>query len=467
MPDTDPRATVEVGARTRLHSDPGGPTPARSGRAWLAFLVPPAGVALVQGLMHLLYHLPFPCDGRPGCNSELALLKTELTAAAPRVRDGVLNAYDVAARFGWQSSLVVLVVVAGLAAAAGAWFIHGSLHDSGFGRRPRLRMLGIAAALALGAGVLFRNDAYMIRSDLLLPLVGRVFGDPSPEARLVEAAARVFRVSTTVAVVFLTFAAGAALLGRTGAEAGSPAPAEHLARQSRRLTLTLYAGAALLVAAIVQQTAFFGWANALTGATVAGVEQARMEAAARVDSAQATLDRSRAGRLAAAAALSEARAAQAAAKGAAARGAAAATARALSERLGAATRTFRADSAVLDAVKFQAGRDTAVARLAAARAEAVSRRVSMVTDAAVSRGGGLVYSLLLAVMYLPAALVLRERARVLAEQVPGGEAERKKWREDNGLAFSLPIQWSRVVAVLAPMLASVPAADAVLKLFGS
>jgi hypothetical protein len=466
MPDTDTRAAVEVGAQTRIHSGAEAPAPAGSGRAWLACLVPPAGVALVQGLIHLLYHLPFPCDGAEGCKSELLPLGKELAAAAPGVRDGVVNAYDVAARFGWQSTLVLLVALAGVAAVGGTCLLYGSLRDSGARGKWRWIALAAPAAAAGGAAWWAWNDAYMIGSDLLLPLMRKVFGGDTHVAGMVEGAQRYFRVSTVVAVALLALAAGAALLGH-GAGPGAPSPAEHLARQSRRLTLTLYAGAALLVAAIVHQTAFFGWAGALTGATVAGVDRARMEAAAQVDSAQATLDRSRARLLGATAELGRARAALAEARGPAAKRAAGKVVGARTADVAGHAAAFRADSAALDAVRFQAGRDTAVARLAAARAEAVSRRVSMVTDAAVSRGGGLVYSLLLAVMYLPGALVLRERARALSGQVAGGEAERKKWREDNGLAFSIPIQWSRVVAVLAPMLASFPAADAILKLFGS
>lgn len=475
MPDTDIPSSVDLGRQPKIRSDDGPSTPVYRQTPRSAWLVPPLAVGAVAVLNQFLYDMSFPCNaGRTGreCASELHHLGKELVSVAPRPGSGLLTAHDVAARFAWQSSLVLFVVLAGLATVGGACFIQASLRDSGVGRGRRHFPIAVTAALALLAvvafGVAYRwPDAYMVRTDVLLPFIQQVFGDTSPEKGLVESAQLIFRASAFTASSFLVLAAGAALvLPAKDHQASDPSwmdAKEHLARQWRRLVHSLYIGAALLVVAIVHQTAFFGWAKALAESVVAAEAEIRIEAAARVDSAQAGADRSWALLQLYEDEHSRAQARRRAAKGPTEQRVAAEQVRAAAGAVAARKAELRGDTLYRNSVRFQAGRDTHAAKLASDRARAVSARVAVLTDAAISRAGGLVYSLLLGVMYLPAALVLLERARALSEQVRDTETERRQWRTDHGLAFSLSTQWSKALAVLSPWLASFPAAQFLLK----
>jgi hypothetical protein len=68
------------------------------------------------------------------------------------------------------------------------------------------------------------------------------------------------------------------------------------------------------------------------------------------------------------------------------------------------------------------------------------------------------FSLFLAAAYIPAALILRQRAATLAIIAVGttAQADRSKWLQDNGLSISISTQVSSVVALLAPILAGTP-----------
>lgn len=71
---------------------------------------------------------------------------------------------------------------------------------------------------------------------------------------------------------------------------------------------------------------------------------------------------------------------------------------------------------------------------------------------------GALWSLFLAAIYLTAALILRVRFTEEAEKVlPGaGEKERKQWLAEHGLDLSPVQQLKRVIAVLGPVLSSLP-----------
>lgn len=73
---------------------------------------------------------------------------------------------------------------------------------------------------------------------------------------------------------------------------------------------------------------------------------------------------------------------------------------------------------------------------------------------------GTLWTLFLAAVYLPAATILRERfVREAREALPeAGDAEHKKWLADHGLDLSPAQQLKRVVAVLGPLLTSLPLA---------
>ncbi|HEX7809684.1 MAG TPA: hypothetical protein VF608_13190 [Thermoanaerobaculia bacterium] len=65
---------------------------------------------------------------------------------------------------------------------------------------------------------------------------------------------------------------------------------------------------------------------------------------------------------------------------------------------------------------------------------------------------GVYYATLLATIYLPAYLILRQRANVLVG-TRGTEAERAKWLEERGLTLSVTDILTRLAAILAPILA--------------
>lgn len=70
---------------------------------------------------------------------------------------------------------------------------------------------------------------------------------------------------------------------------------------------------------------------------------------------------------------------------------------------------------------------------------------------------GTTFTLMLAAAYLPAALFMQAQAFALAEQFPGGGTPAKKyeWIEDQGLSLSLTAQFSRVAAIVGPLIAGV------------
>jgi hypothetical protein len=66
---------------------------------------------------------------------------------------------------------------------------------------------------------------------------------------------------------------------------------------------------------------------------------------------------------------------------------------------------------------------------------------------------GTYYTLLMAAMYLPAALILRARARELVNENVEVEAERDSWLSNHGLTLSYVESLPRIIAILAPLMA--------------
>lgn len=77
---------------------------------------------------------------------------------------------------------------------------------------------------------------------------------------------------------------------------------------------------------------------------------------------------------------------------------------------------------------------------------------------------GTYYTLLMSGIYLPAALVLRARARELAELQP--QEEQQTWLTKRGLTLSYAESLPRLVAILAPLMAG-PFVDIIKRLVGS
>lgn len=94
--------------------------------------------------------------------------------------------------------------------------------------------------------------------------------------------------------------------------------------------------------------------------------------------------------------------------------------------------------------------------LPAATPPAVSESATLITG--IVNTLGIYYTILLAAVYAPAALVLRRRANALASQQPPEKQD--EWLKARGLALSFTEYLPRVVAILAPLLAG-PVADLV------
>lgn len=453
-PDPPPTATERLCAVPEPY-DPGW-------RSRVGF-IPPVAVFLAWALSHQIYDRTVPCLGmsRERCVSTLEALHLEITGLG--VDSAIVEAYDVAARFTWQSTLVLFLVVAALASVAAAYLVWQSLRSCSI--YPPVWSIAAFAVMALGVFVyiLFRPDTFLILDDLLVPLVQRVLVAGADVQNLIERTQRLFRAAAFTSSALVVIAAGAALLPPKPAR--STRVKDHLVDQWRRLTHALYAGAALLVSALVFQVAFFGWARTLTEATAAEMEKQRIVAMANLNRLQSYQDRVGAPFVTMRARMSAAEARLKAASTGLDSAAAREEIRTLRARYRAAGDAFLADSLLHSAQVLQVARDTARARVNASRAAAVATRVALITDAAIAKAGGLVYSTLLLVMYLPAALILLERARGLSLLVADTEKERQAWRVDNGIAFSFTTQWVKALAVLSPALASIPAAQFLLKLF--
>jgi hypothetical protein len=446
--------------------------PGEAGRLarWVP-VVPPLAVLAAWLLSHLVYNLTIPCVGFTrdrACVGSLAVLRREIDGLS-LAQGPILAAYDVSARFAWQSALVLFLAVAGLVSAIALYLAYGAMRESGTeDRAARGYVAAIGGAAGVVAlGVFFASGDYLPLTDILTPLVTAAFKPQDHPLRIIETTQAIFRAAAFTASGIVVVAAGMALLHyRKGIRLERR---DHLANQWRRLNNALFAGAALLVSAVLFQAAFFGWGRNLTEAVAKGLDQGNQATIARFNSARAALHSlqlpdTTAGRL------------QAAARDRLSTATTATDSAAIRSEILALQMAFdtAARKARSDSLTRAFERDTALARVSAVRVAAAAAQVEKVTTMAVTQAGGLVNSVLLLMMYLPAALILLERARELsfaeaegADGKPVTEAQREQWRKDNGIAFSFASQWTKGLAVLAPTLASVPIAEAILKVFQS
>jgi hypothetical protein len=438
-------------------------------RAWTdqAFLIPLVAVPAAWLASYVLYRWIIVCGGgglfRCTGGSGLRALREPLAALPLEADAAVRIAHDVAARFAWQPTLVAFVVVA-LSVVASCWYlIHRSFQDSVPWYHDDRRLAILTNVLfAIGAvlvGLLSwsRFPIWIVHTEVLAPTLQAALGPNDPAVRTAEQIQHLLQVLASVAAVFVIGAASAALLTPiwTPAQREHMRPeiiadyTDHLADQWRRLSLTLYAGAALLVAAVVHQSTMYGWGNAFANA-MAETRTLRVTGGkASLDSLNVELK------------IAQARVvldtAQRAVSDLPAR-----KARSDSLRREVAVLAFGVDSTRQALVRDSIGGGT---REVATRATMV--RIGELMTRAITRGGGLVYTILLAVTYLPAALVLVERAWELSfvaapageepaagQTAKGGAKRREDWRIAEGVGFSLGDQWTRIIAVLSPVLAS-------------
>jgi hypothetical protein len=433
-------------------------------KAWTdrAFWIPLIAVPAAWLASYVLYRWIIVCGGTglfqcTGRNS-LRALRDPLAEMPLQADAAVRVAHDVAARFAWQPTLVAFVVVA-LSVTASCWYlIHRAFQDSVPWYHDDRRLAILTNALfALGAVLVGLASwvwfpIWIVHTEVLAPTLQAALGANDPAVRTAEQIQHLLQVLASVAAVFVICAASAALLTPIWTPGQRQIRPEiiadyttHLADQWRRLSLTLYAGAALLVAAVIHQSTMYGWGNAFATAVAEtrGLHEARGKAS--LDSLRVELS------------IAHARAKLDSVRRAAARTPAATTADTAVARL-----VFRIDSTRQELVRDSIGGGT---REVAMRGTMV--RIGELMTRAITRGGGLVYSILLAVTYLPAALVLMERAWELSfvatlnegqpaagQPAKGGAKRREEWRVEEGVGFTLSDHWTRIFAVLSPVLAS-------------
>lgn len=427
----------------------------------LLTLIPLVAVGAVWWISDHLYGLTILCTGRTPagrCVSSLA----PVGAVISRLRlenNATLAAYDVAGRFAWQSTLVLFLAVAMLVTIIGSYLAYRALKESGVGGAEAFLVLLVPLAMTVFAQAALSPHNNLLLVDILDPLVRKAFSPETYPADLITTTQSLFKGAAFMSSSIVVIAAGSALLTRTAA-----APLdqkEHLVNQWRRLKHALFAGAALLVSAVLFQAAFFGWAHSLTQAVTADVEQNQLGVLSRVAKARADLEPHRAEYASVRSGLeAELKRLGADTVSAAARQ----RLFPLRNALDAAAARYRPDSVRVDSLLRALPADTAGFRIAAAPVTSAAARIDQLTTAGITQAGGLVYSVLLLVMYLPSALILMERARAMSLAQGTTETERDEWRRRHGLAITLWSQWTKVLAVLAPALSSIPAAKLILDL---
>lgn len=441
--------------------------------ALLLTLIPPVAVGVVWWIGRYMYDLAIPCTVRGsfgGCTRTLAAFANDISGLN-FPRGAALAAYDVAGRFAWQSTLVLFLAVAVLVSVIGAYLTYRALKESGIRGAEGVLLVIVPLGVAVFAQAALTPHDNVLLNDVLLPVVGAASEQEPYLTRLIGWTQAVFRGAAFVASSIVVLAASVSLL--RNAAGGPVGDKEHLVNQWRRLKHALFAGAALLVSAILFQTAFYGWAHSLAQAVTAEVEQDQRAVLARAAAERAALEPLRIDHAAAQTGLNdEIRRHDA---GMADTTSAAGRQRLVTLRTAAtaAAALYRPDSARVDSLLGAAHADTARIRIRAAPFAAVAARVDQLTTAGVAQAGGMVNSILLLVMYLPGALILLERARDLSithAVGPDGkpattEKQREQWRADNGIGFSFWSQWPKALAVLAPALSSIPAAKLILDLF--
>lgn len=436
----------------------------------LLTLIPPVAVGAVWWMSHEWYHTAVPCTSRPGgwgCGSSLRAL-TEAIGGLKLPGGPILAAYDVAGRLAWQSTLVVFLAVASLVGVICAYLAYRAMQESGVRGATGLMAVLVVLALTVSTQAALNPRDNLLLTDMLVPLIDAAFAQEPFLKKLIGETQSLFKGAAFMASSIVVMAAGTALLKNAGGS--GIGEKEHLVNQWRRLKHALFAGAALLVSAVLFQAAFFGWAHSLTEAVTAEIEQEQLVALSRVALARAAMEPQEveyaAARSGLAAELNR-------------RAADTLSAAALQQLLplrrvlDATAARYRPDSVRVDSLMRALPADTAGIRIAAVPVAAAAARIDQLTTAGITQAGGLVYSVLLLVMYLPAALILLERARDLSlvhatgstGQPARTEKEREQWRADNQIGFTFWSEWTKALAVLAPALSSIPAAKLILDLF--
>jgi hypothetical protein len=420
-------------------------------RSWTpaACLIPWVGVPVVFAASYGLDHWIIRCLGRPAATCDdrpLRILTTALEALNLRagVNESIRLTYDLAARFTWHPTFVAFLVVAIGTILACAYLIDGSLDQSlpNYQAKGRPWSIGGLAAGAVVVGLVgyYRFAPWILHTGILMPILESA--TDASGVRVAKEVQQVFQSLAFIGSAMVVAAAGAALL--TPIRAHGEADEEqfrirHLTDQWRRLSFTLFAGAALLVTAVVYQTSLYAWADSFAKAVVATRDAQTHAAAAKLGQAQAEL------------AFAQARLVRDTAKPGG-KETPAWKARLDSSQVLVSQAEFR-----LATVTREVAMDSTATGMRVRELGATMTRVSELTTTAITRGSGLVYTILLAMTYLPAALVLMERARELSYAQPdagANDAERATWRTNQGIAFSLGTQWSKAIAVLSPLIAS-------------
>ncbi|HEU4561841.1 MAG TPA: hypothetical protein VFS20_28710 [Longimicrobium sp.] len=369
-----------------------------------------------------------------------------LSAVTARIRSLDLQAdtalrqsNEMVARFAWHPTAVALIVVALGTIAACGYLIHHSLCDAlgeKVARRWK-RWIAILAA-AVFVGLLLVNPRWILRTEVLAPLLEQALGRDSHASHVAEVIMNLAQALTFVAACCVVLAAAAALL-KPRIDPGEDFVSENtrkLPDQWRRLTFTVYAGAALLVTAVVHHTSLAGWGAAYASAMA---ETRRDSIRVRVDSlasVKAALD------LATATFNLDSLTDSADAVG-----------RNRKNELGPERKAAQASH---DSLTHAIILDTMAIAARIERADTAMKHVNELTTAAIRNGGGLLYTLLLMLTYLPAALILMERAKELSEAAnpDTDNATRATWRNDQRIEFSFSTQWGKLLAMFSPLIAS-------------
>ena len=378
--------------------------------SWAA-LVPPLAVGITWWIGQVIY------DRAVASGGPLSALKTRIEALGLQSDAAVRQANEMAARFAWHPTVVALFAVA-LGTIAACWYlIHHSLRDAARAEVPAALWNGVIA-IAAGEGTMRVwdwNPEWLLRTQVLTPLLDEALGTNNHTSEIAALVTRSAQALTAVAACFVVVAAAAALLTPRIDPSEDPVGenTRKLPDQWRRLTFTLYAGAALLVTAVVHHTSLAGWSAAYVSAMR---ETERDSIRARVDT------------------LANANALLALAKAQFERDSLTATVKRTTPRRDSLRKASRDQAARVDSLTYAIALDTMAAAARIQRADSTMAHVDRLTTAATKSGGGLFYSLLLALAYLPAALILMERAKELSEvaKPDTDNADRADWRRKRG-----------------------------------
>lgn len=395
-------------------------------------------------------------------------LRREIARTQFQPKNAALATADLEARFAWEPMFLLFVLVAVgvmLYCVRMLWEAYRE-HHAQSPRAPtmpaRLARRPVTFGLCLGlatlvVGIAFARSgiaAELMRDAILDPVLLEAFPKQEHARWMVDWVLWIFGILTFVAAAMVTAAGAAALWTPPFADAKLAARptllSEHLAEQWRGLHRTLHAGALLLVAAVLQQATLYGWAPALTRGAADAIREVKAERVAHAAGIAGRFQQAR-GSLAADSILLRARLPGAA------------SAASLDTAVAAGALRVTAAAAASARANAQLSRDTVLLNRRIAVLEGLAERMDRATAATMQRSIGLVYTLLLAVLYVPAALLLMRRARALAaaESAAAGDdsqAARDAWRARHGLAFSLTNHWGKALTVLSPWLTAGPAA---------